>query len=193
MTASEVFDTPVDQVTPQQRSAAKAVNFGLVYGQTDFGLSRSLHIPRAEARDYIVRYKERFPEIDRYMEEVVTAAKRDRYVRTDTGRRRPVSDLTSNNYNQRQAAKRVAVNTPVQGTAADIIKLAMVRVDELLRVEFPHTRLLLQVHDELVLEVPEDRADALRARVVSAMTSAYPLIVPLKVDTGVGRNWEEAH
>ncbi|MCP4868424.1 MAG: DNA polymerase I [Proteobacteria bacterium] len=193
VTASEVFDTPHDEVTSAQRSAAKAVNFGLVYGQTDFGLSRSLHIPRAEAREYIARYKEKFPEIDRYMAETVEGAKRDRYVRTVTGRRRPVSDLTSNNYNQREAAKRVAINTPVQGTAADIIKLAMLRVDELLRTDFRDVRLLLQVHDELLLEVPEAQAEALTARVVGAMEAAYPLIVPLKVDTGVGRNWEEAH
>jgi len=193
VTASEVFGIAPEDVTSAQRSAAKAVNFGIVYGQTDFGLSRSLHIPRAEARDYIARYKEKFPEIEGYMAEIIEGAKRDRFVRTATGRRRPVSDLTSNNYNQREAAKRVAINTPVQGTAADIIKLAMLKVDELLRTDFEDARLLLQVHDELLLEVPEGRADALRLRVVEAMEAAYPLVVPLKVDTGVGTNWEEAH
>ncbi len=193
ITAAEVFGTTPAEVTSEQRSAAKAVNFGLVYGQTDFGLSRSLHIPRAEAKEYIARYKEKFPEIDRFMEETVTEAKATRYVRTITGRRRPVADLTSNNYNARMAARRVAINTPVQGTAADIIKLAMLRVMRLLDEQFPDVRLILQVHDELVFEVPTAQVDRLAAAVVQEMEAAYPLSVPLVVDTGTGRTWEEAH
>jgi DNA polymerase I len=192
-TAAEVFDVAPQLVTSAMRSTAKAVNFGLIYGQTDFGLSRSLHISRGDARDYIVKFKERFPEIDRYMEETVASAKADRFVRTVTGRRRPVADLTSSNYNHRQAAQRVAINTPVQGSAADIIKLAMLGVDRMLRDEFPDVRMLLQVHDELVFEVPTGQVDRLRERVVEEMESAYPLRVPLRVDTGVGHNWDEAH
>ena len=192
-TAAEVFDVAPALVTSAMRSTAKAVNFGLIYGQTDFGLSRSLHISRSEARDYIARFKERFPEVDRYMEETVAGAKANRFVRTVTGRRRPVADLTSSNYNHRQAARRVAINTPVQGSAADIIKLAMLKVDRALLRDFPDVRILLQVHDELVFEVPTAQVDRLRERVVEEMESAYPLRVPLRVDTGVGHNWDEAH
>ena len=193
LTAAEVFGVVPEEVTPEMRTTAKAVNFGLIYGQTDFGLSRSLHISRSAARDYIARFKERFPEIDRYMEETVAGAKADRFVRTITGRRRPVADLTSSNFNHRQAARRVAINTPVQGSAADIIKLAMLRVDRALRDDFPEVRMLLQVHDELVFEVPVALLDRLRERVVEEMESAYPLRVSLRVDTGVGHNWDEAH
>ena len=193
ITAAEVFGVASEEVTSEQRSAAKAVNFGLVYGQTDFGLSRSLRISRTDAKEYIERYKEKFPEIDRFMEETVAEAKATRYVRTITGRRRPVADLGSNNYNARMAARRVAINTPVQGTAADIIKLAMLRVDRRLARDFPDVRLILQVHDELVFEVPLPQVDRLTAAVVQEMQSAYPLSVPLVVDTGCGRTWEEAH
>lgn len=192
-TAAEVFGTSPGQVTPEMRTTAKAVNFGLVYGQTDYGLARTLHIGRTEAKDYIARFKERFPEIDRFVEDTVAAAAKDRFVRTVTGRRRPVADLTSSSFNARQAARRVAVNTPVQGSAADIIKLAMLALDRILGEEFREVRMLLQVHDELVFEVPEGQVDRLRRRVVEAMESAYPLRVPLRVDTGTGHNWDEAH
>jgi DNA polymerase-1 len=149
LTAAEVFNIAEGDVTPEMRSTAKAINFGLVYGQTDFGLARSLHISRKEAKAYIERYKERYPEIDSYMEETVAYALEHGYVRTLLGRRRPVAGLTSSNFNQRNAARRVAINTPVQGSAADIMKIAMLRVDEMLRQDFPEVRMLLQVHDEL--------------------------------------------
>lgn len=193
LTAAEVFDMPLEDVTSAMRSTAKAINFGLVYGQTDFGLARSLHISRKEAKAYIERYKARYPEIDRYMEETVAYATKHGYVRTLLGRRRPVTGLTSSNFNQRGAARRVAINTPVQGSAADIIKIAMLRVDAMLRDEFPDVRMLLQVHDELVFEVPKSVVDPLALRVVEVMESACELKVPLKVDTGVGTNWDEAH
>ena len=192
-TAAEVFGVELDDVTSEMRTTAKAVNFGLIYGQTDWGLPRSLHISRGEAREYIARFMGRFPEVQQYMEETVAGAKEDRFVRTVTGRRRPVADLTSANYNHRQAARRVAINTPVQGSAADIIKLAMLRVDRALQRDFPEVRMLLQVHDELVFEVPPGQLDRLRERVVEEMECAYPLRVPLRVDTGVGHNWDEAH
>jgi len=193
LTAAEVFDLPVEEVTSAMRSTAKAINFGLVYGQTDFGLARSLHISRKEAKAYIERYKERYPEIDRYMEETVDYATQHGFVRTLLGRRRPVTGLTSSNFNQRNAARRVAINTPVQGSAADIIKVAMLKVDSMLSEEFPTVRMLLQVHDELVFEAPKTVVDRLACRVVEVMESACVLKVPLKVDTGVGTNWDEAH
>jgi DNA polymerase-1 len=193
-TASEVFEVPESEVTDEQRRAAKAINFGLVYGQTEYGLARALHISRAEAGAYIERYKERYPEIDSYMETTVEFAREHGYVSTLLGRRRPITGLSSSNYNQRQAARRTAVNTPVQGSAADVIKVAMLRVDEMLeRGELGDTRMLLQVHDELVLEVPEERLEQVRARVTETMENAVPLDVSLKVESGDGGNWEEAH
>ena len=192
-TAAEVFEVPLDEVTPDMRRTAKAINFGLVYGQTEYGLSRVLHISRKEAATYIEKYKRRYPEVDEYMERTVQFAKEHGHVRTMLGRRRPVTDLTSSNFNQRQGARRVAINTPVQGSAADIIKLAMLAVDAALTEQFPTVRMLLQVHDELVFEVPEALVDPVAALVVDKMENACELAVPLKVDWGVGLNWDEAH
>ncbi len=192
-TAAEVFDLPEDEVTREVRSAAKAINFGLVYGQGAWGLSHALNISRKEASAYIRKYKARYPEIERYMEERVAEAKEKQYTTTILGRRRRITDLTSSNYNQREAAKRLAINTPVQGSAADIIKVAMIQVAKMLAEEFPEARLLLQVHDELLFEVPHGQQEALAARVVAIMETAVPLSVPLKVDTGSGSNWDEAH
>ena len=192
-TAAEVFELPEDEVTREARSAAKAINFGLVYGQGAWGLSQVLNISRKEASAYIRTYKKRYPEIERYMDERVTEAKEKQFAVTLLGRRRRITDLTSSNYNQREAAKRLAINTPVQGSAADIIKVAMIKVAAMLREEFPDVRLLLQVHDELLFEVPEGQEQALAARVVGIMETAVPLTVPLKVDTGIGRDWDEAH
>jgi DNA polymerase-1 len=193
VTASEVFDVAEALVTDEMRRSAKAINFGLVYGQGAFGLSKVLHIPRREAAKYIRRYKKQYPEVDEYMNRIVEFASKNRYVETLMGRRRPILDLSASNYNKREAAKRIAINTPVQGSAADIIRVAMLRVDAMLQAEFPEVGLLLQVHDELVLEVPHALVDRVRSRVVEAMESARELIVPLKVDVGVGMNWQEAH
>jgi len=192
-TAAEVFDLPEAEVTSEVRSAAKAINFGLVYGQGAWGLSNVLNISRKDASEYIRKYKARYPEIERYMDARVEEARTQQFATTILGRRRRITDLTSSNYNQREAAKRLAINTPVQGSAADIIKVAMVQVAQRLPEAFPEARMLLQVHDELLFEVPPDQADALSAWVVGIMEAAVPLLVPLQVDVGQGTNWDEAH
>jgi len=193
-TAAEVFDVHEAFVTDEMRRTAKAINFGLVYGQTDYGLARTLRIPRKDAKKYIERYKARYPEIDRYMEETVGFAREHGHVSTVLGRRRPITDLTSSNFNQREGARRTAINTPVQGSAADIIKLAMLRVEKAMAEEqYSGARMLMQVHDELVLEVPRELVKLVEERVVLEMEQAYPLLVPLVVSTAIGDNWEAAH
>jgi DNA polymerase-1 len=191
-TAAGLFEVAPDEVTREQRSMAKAVNFGIVYGQSAFGLARTQHIDRREAQDIIDRYNERFPEIKEFGERTLAFAREHGYVETILGRRRPV-DLQGGSFSQRQGAERVAINTPVQGSAADLIKLAMLEVDRRLRAEHPGQQLLLQVHDELVLEVDEDRIEAVAAMLTEAMTGALELDVPLVVDAGWGRTWDEAH
>jgi DNA polymerase-1 len=175
------------------RTIAKAVNFGIIYGQSAFGLAQTQRISRAEAADYIKRYKERFPEIEEYRQRTLDGAAENGYVETLMGRKRPVPDLQSGNFAARAAAERVAINTPVQGSAADLIKKAMLQVDARLRAEFPDQLLLLQVHDELLLEVDEDHADEVGEMVKEEMASAMELSVPLVVDLGTGKDWEEAH
>jgi DNA polymerase-1 len=192
-TAAGLFGVDSDQVTPLQRSIAKAVNFGIIYGQSAFGLAQALRIPRGEAGDYIATYKERFPEIEEYRRSILESATAKGYVETLLGRRRPVPDLASGNFAARSAAERIAINTPVQGSAADLIKRAMIAVDARLRAEFPGQLLLLQVHDELLLEVDEDQADAVGEMVRHEMANAITLSVPLVVELGRGRNWDEAH
>ncbi|MBD3872527.1 MAG: DNA polymerase I, partial [Acidobacteria bacterium] len=192
-TAASLFDAHAEEVTREMRSIAKAVNFGIIYGQSAFGLAQSLRIPRTEAANYITRFKERFPEIEEYRQRTLAEAAENGYVETLMGRRRPVPDLASGNFAARAAAERVAVNTPVQGSAADLIKKAMLAVDARLRTEFPDQLLLLQVHDELLLEVDEDRTDEIGEMVRHEMVSAMELSVPLVVDIGTGHNWEEAH
>jgi DNA polymerase-1 len=192
-TAAGLFEVPSDEVTREMRTIAKAVNFGIVYGQSAFGLAQTQRISRAEAAEYIRRYKERFPEIEDYRRRTLDEAADKGYVETLMGRRRPVPDLSSGNFAARAAAERVAINTPVQGSAADLIKKAMLTVDARLRAEFPGQLLLLQVHDELLLEVDEDRVDEVGEMVKDEMVSAMELSVPLVVDVGTGRNWEEAH
>jgi DNA polymerase-1 len=192
-TAAGLFGVPLQEVTRDMRGIAKAVNFGIIYGQSAFGLAQTQRIPRSEAAEYIRRYKERFPEIEEYRQRTLEEAAERGYVETLMGRRRPVPDLASGNFAARAAAERVAVNTPVQGSAADLIKQAMLAVDRRLREEFPGQHLLLQVHDELLLEVDEDRADEVGTMVRDEMCSAMELAVPLVVDLGRGGNWEEAH
>ncbi len=192
-TAASLFDLPAEEVTREMRSIAKAVNFGIIYGQSAFGLAQSLRISRSEAADYIKRYNQRFPEIEEYRQRTLAEATENGYVETLMGRRRPVPDLASGNFSARAAAERVAVNTPVQGSAADLIKKAMLAVDRRLQTDFPGQLLLLQVHDELLLEVDEDRVDEVGAMVRHEMVSAMELKVPLVVDLGTGHNWEEAH
>jgi DNA polymerase-1 len=192
-TAAGLFDVPSGMVTREMRTIAKAVNFGIIYGQSAFGLAQTQHISRTEAAEYIKRYKERFPEIEDYRQRTLAEAAKNGWVETLMGRRRPVPDLTSGNFAARAAAERVAVNTPVQGSAADLIKKAMLAVDRRLAAEFPGQLLLLQVHDELLLEVDEDRAEEVGEMVRSEMVAAMKLSVPLVVDVGVGRSWDEAH
>ena len=192
-TAASLFDADTDAITRQMRAIAKAVNFGIVYGQSAFGLAQQLRISRVEAGEYIARFKERFPEIEEYRQRTLESARQKGYVETLLGRRRPVPDLASGNFNARAAAERVAINTPVQGSAADLIKRAMIAVDHRLRDQFPGQLMLLQVHDELLLEVDEDRVDDVSEMVRHEMEGALSLDVPIVVDVGVGGNWDEAH
>jgi len=192
-TAASLFGVAPAEVTPTQRSIAKAVNFGIIYGQSAFGLAQALRIPRGEAAEYIATYKERFPEIEEFRQSTLSSAREKGYVETLLGRRRPVPDLASGNFATRAAAERIAINTPVQGSAADLIKQAMIAVDARLREDFPGQHLLLQVHDELMLEVDEDRADRVAEMVRHEMATAIELAVPVVVDVGRGKNWDEAH
>ncbi len=191
-TAAEVFGVPLDQVTPELRRKAKAVNFGIVYGISDFGLSRDLHITRKEAGEYIRLYFERYPGVKRFLDEMVAKAHGDGFVTTLFGRRRALPGIRSSNYNQRMLAERMAMNTPIQGTAADIIKLAMIAADEGLRKAGGKSRILLQVHDELVLEVPQQEIPEVSAILKDTMEHVTELSVPLLVDIHSGKNWAEA-
>ncbi len=192
-TAGEVFDTPYDEVSDDQRRAAKAINFGLMYGMSAFGLSRQLDIDRGEAQQYMDTYFARYPGVADVMERTREQAREQGYVETLFGRRLYLPDINASNGQRRQAAERAAINAPMQGTAADIIKRAMIRVDAWLQDEHPDTFLTMQVHDELVLDVPEDKLDAVNQGVCDLMESAAELDVPLVVEAGHGRNWDDAH
>jgi DNA polymerase-1 len=192
-TASEVFDVPYEQVDGNQRRAAKAINFGLMYGMSAFGLSRQLSIGRAEAQAYMDTYFMRYPGVQSFMEETRRKAGEQGYVETLFGRRLYLPDIKASNSQRRQAAERAAINAPMQGTAADIIKRAMIEVDAWLQQNQPEASLLMQVHDELVFEVREDQLETLRKAVVKRMEGAAELDVPLVVDTGHGPNWDTAH
>lgn len=190
-TASEVFGVPFDEVTNAQRSAAKAVNFGIVYGISDFGLARNLGITRREAAHYIELYFARYPGIHRYMLQSVEDGKRDGFVKTLMGRRRELPELRSSNYNTRSFGERVAMNMPIQGTAADIIKLAMVRVHEALAREGLRAKLILQIHDELIIDTPAEEAERVKALLAECMQNVITLSVPLRADVKVGHSWFE--
>ena len=192
-TAAQVFDLPEAFVTPQMRSRAKAVNFGIVYGIGAFSLSRDIGVSIQEADTYIKNYKKTYSGIAAYLEHAIEDAKEKGYAQTLFGRRRPLPELRASNRVQRAFGERVAMNTPIQGTAADIIKIAMVRVYRRLRREVPAARLILQVHDELIVETPQETADAVRELVRQEMEAAASLSVPLLVDAKVGRTWGEAH
>lgn len=192
-TAAEVFGVPLEQVTSDQRRSAKAINFGLIYGMSAFGLARQLGIPRGEAQRYMDLYFERYPGVLRYMENTRLQASEQGYVETLEGRRLYLADIKSSNGMRRKAAEREAINAPMQGTAADIIKKAMIAVDNWLQTEKPHADMLMQVHDELVFEVKESELERVQAQVQSLMEQSMKLDVPLKVDVGIGDNWDEAH
>ncbi len=192
-TAAEVFGTPLEQVSADQRRSAKAVNFGLIYGMSAFGLAKQLGIARGTAQEYIDLYFARYPGVKRYMEETRAQAKAQGYVETVFGRRLYLPDINARNKQFQQAAERAAINAPMQGTAADIIKRAMIAVDAWCGAGRQGARLIMQVHDELVLEVQESRVDEVGAAVREHMMGAASLRVPLKVDVGTGANWDEAH
>lgn len=192
MTASKVFHVPLEEVTPLQRRNAKAVNFGIVYGISSFGLGQDLGISRKEAEAYIQQYFETYPGIHEFLNRCVEDAKEKGYSVTMFGRRRPMPELKSSNFMQRSFGERVAMNAPIQGTAADIIKIAMIRVAKRLKEEQLKTRLLLQVHDELLLEVPEDELEKAEQILEEEMTGAAHLAVKLEIDMHTGNNWYEA-
>ena len=192
-TASEVFDVPYDEVGSDHRRAAKAINFGLMYGMSAFGLARQLKIGRADAQAYMDTYFMRYPGVQQFMEDTRIKAREQGYVETLFGRRLYLPDINASNMQRRQGAERAAINAPMQGTAADIIKRAMISVDGWLLDEQPDARLVMQVHDELVFEVREDQLEYLKQAVVERMSAAADLDVPLEVDTGSGPDWDTAH
>ncbi|MEE4186175.1 MAG: DNA polymerase I [Gammaproteobacteria bacterium] len=192
-TAAEVFGVALDAVTTDQRRSAKAINFGLIYGMSAFGLARQLGIPRHQAQDYVDLYFERYPGVAAYMDRTRAAAREQGFVTTVFGRRLYLPDIKARNAQRRQYAERSAINAPMQGTAADIIKRAMLAVDKWLQDSDHGARMIMQVHDELVLEVPADAAASIATEVARLMAGAAELDVPLKVDTGIGPNWDEAH
>ena len=192
-TASEVFAVAYEEVDKDHRRAAKAINFGLMYGMSAFGLSRQLNIGRTEAQAYMDTYFMRYPGVRQFMEDTRVKAREQGYVETLYGRRLYLPDINASNMQRRQGAERAAINAPMQGTAADIIKRAMISVDDWLQKEKPDAHLVMQVHDELVFEVREGTLEHLKQAVVSRMSGAADLEIPLIVDTGQGPDWDTAH
>ena len=192
-TASRVYDVMPAFVTPEQRAKCKMVNFGIIYGISSFGLSQRLKVPRKEAADLIDTYFKLYPSVKAFMAKAVEKARAAGYAETVLGRRRTLRDINSRNATVRQAAERDAINTPIQGSAADLIKIAMVRVDHALREAGLRTKMVLQIHDELVFDVPHEEVERVREIVRREMTNAYDFGVPLEVGIGVGDNWLEAH
>jgi len=193
-TAAEVFGVPLDEVTTDQRRSAKAINFGLIYGMSAFGLSKQLNIPRNEAQKYMDLYFERYPGVLEYMDSTRESAKEKGYVETVFGRRLYLPDIKASNGARRKGAERAAINAPMQGTAADIIKMAMIKVDDWIRKNASDdVTMMMQVHDELVFEIKEDKVDTYVSTITTLMESAATLNVPLVVEAGVGENWDEAH
>ena len=192
-TAAEVFGLVPDQVSSEQRRYAKVINFGLIYGMSSFGLAKALSIDNTAARNYIERYFERYPGVKRYMDETKQTAKAQGYVETVFGRRLILPEINSPNGPRRSAAERAAINAPMQGTAADLIKKAMLAVQAVLQGGQRATRMIMQVHDELVFEVPEAEVDWVKAEVPKLMAGVAELKVPLLAEVGVGPNWDKAH
>ena len=192
-TAAEVFGVPLSEVERDQRRIAKVINFGLIYGMSSFGVAQNLGIDRGTAQTYIERYFARYPGSKRYMDETRVRAKQLGYVETVFGRRLWLPELRSGAPVRRQAAERAAINAPMQGTAADLIKLAMIAVQNWLEESGARAKLIMQVHDELVLEVPDAEIEGTKENVRSLMQSVAKLDVPLVVEVGVGENWDKAH
>ena len=193
ITASQVFDVPLEEVTKQMRSEAKAVNFGIVYGISDFGLGANIGISRKKAKKYIEKYFEKYPGIKNFMDKTVENCKEKGFVETLWGRRRYVPEINSNNYNVRQFGERVAMNAPIQGTAADVIKIAMVNIQNALEKNNMKAKLILQVHDELVIETPDEELEKAKEILVTEMENVIKLKIPLKAEAEIGKNWFEAH
>jgi DNA polymerase-1 len=192
-TAALIFEVPEDEVSPEQRRIGKTINFGVMYGMSAFRLSRELRIPRADAERFISAYFEKYAGITAFIDRTVAAAKETRSVTTLMGHEREVPRVTSRNRTERMAAERIAVNTPIQGSAADIVKIAMLRISAKLRTGGYQARLLLQVHDELIFEVPNTEVEQVRGLVQETMEQAVRLSVPLRVNVEVGRSWGELH
>ena len=192
VTASQVFGVATEAVTPLQRRHAKAVNFGIVYGISEFSLAEDIGVSRFEAKNYIDSYLANYHGVREYMKRVVEDARKAGYTKTMYDRRRYIPELTSSNYNIRQGAERIALNTPIQGTAADLIKMAMIRVDQALSEQYPKARLLLQVHDELIVECPEEDAEQVAALVSQQMQQVAQLSVPLLAEAKWAKSWYEA-
>ena len=192
-TASEVFGVAMGEVSGEQRTAAKAINFGLMYGMSAFRLGRDLDISREDAQKYMDDYFGRIPQVSEWIDATKNACREQGFVETLFGRRRLIPEIYSKDYSDRMAGEREAVNTVVQGTAADLIKIAMIRVHRALKDGNHRARLLLQVHDELLLEVPEGEVDAMRDLLVREMMGVAELVVPLEVQVGQGKNWNQAH
>jgi len=192
-TASEVFAIPLEEVTIDQRRSAKAINFGLIYGMSAFGLAQQLNIERGEAQEYIDLYFDRYPGVKNYMDETRKLAHEQGYVETVYGRRLYLPEINSGNGMRRQYAERTAINAPMQGTAADLIKMAMLSVDKWIQHEAQDVRMIMQVHDELIFEVPDEQVTVASEKIQALMTGVADLRVPLLVDVGVGANWDEAH
>jgi DNA polymerase-1 len=193
VTASQVFGVPVELVTKSMRSSAKAVNFGIVYGISEFSLAQDIGVTRSQAKEYMERYFEKYAGVRAYMDHIVTQAKADGYVKTVVGRRRPLPEINSSNFNQRSFGERVALNAPIQGTAADIIKLAMIRVQNRLKAEGLTGRLVLQVHDELIVECPQAEGAQVQTILKEEMEQVLSLDLPLVADAHVGSCWADAH
>lgn len=191
-TASKVFGVPLEEVTPLMRRNAKAVNFGIIYGISAFGLAKDINTSQKEAKEFINQYFETFPQVKAFLDKTVDDAKHDGYVTTCYGRRRPIPELSSSNFMQRSFGERVAMNAPIQGTAADIMKIAMIRVEKRLRTEGLKSRIILQVHDELLLETYENEVEKAQAILKEEMENAASLNVPMPVETSVGKTWYEA-
>jgi len=192
-TAAEIFGVSLESVSQEMRRTAKTVNFGVIYGISSFGLSETLNIGRKEAEQYIKQYFDRHPGVKEYIEQLIAETAENGYVKTLFGRKRPVPELKNQNRNIRLLGERLAVNSPIQGTAADIIKLAMITIRERLRAESLQARMILQVHDELLFELPESELQEVERIVRGGMEGVIELSVPLKVDIGHGHNWAEAH
>jgi len=192
-TASELFNIPAEEITPDMRRMAKTVNFGIIYGISPFGLSEALNIPPKEAGIIIEQYFEKHKGVKDYIDNTLSAARNNGFVTTLLGRKRPVPEINSSNPNIRQQTERMAINTPIQGTAADLIKIAMINIWNGLKKQRLKTRMILQVHDELLFEVPENEIEDAKKLIKCGMENAIKLSVPLKVDIGAGKNWAEAH